>query len=133
MEMLPNILFRINELHLISKTVEFNHKFLYIWKIMNKKHLEKVILSHAKDNVATARIAIEPGALLTFSKGKKMIAKEKIPFAHKIALRAIPKNGPVIKYGERIGRAVRNIKPGELVHIHNVVGERGRSNRRKTG
>jgi altronate dehydratase len=126
MEMLPNILFRINELHLIPKTVEFNHKFLYIWKIMNKKHLEKVILSHAKDNVATARIAIEPGALLTFSKGKKMIAKEKIPFAHKIALRAIPKNGPVIKYGERIGKAIREINPGEWVHIHNVTGERGR-------
>jgi len=97
---------------------------------MNKKHLEKVILSHPKDNVATARSAISPGTFLAFSKDKKIMAKEGIPFAHKIALRRIPRDGAVIKYGERIGRAIREIKPGELVHIHNVVGERGRSKKK---
>jgi altronate dehydratase len=127
MEMLPNILFRINELRLIPKTVEFNHKFLYIWRAMNKKYLEKVILSHPKDNVATAKSPIRPGTLLMFSKDQKIIAKEAIPFAHKISLQRIPRGGPVIKYGERIGRAIHEIKPGEWVHIHNVTGERGRS------
>ena len=130
MEMLPDILFRINQLHLIPKRVEFRRKFLYIWRIMDRKYFEKVILSHSKDNVATARIAIESGTLLTFSKEKKIIAKEEIPFGHKIALRKIPREGAVIKYGERIGRAVRNIKPGELVHIHNVVGKRGKSKKK---
>jgi hypothetical protein len=113
--------------------VEFDQEFLYIWKVMKKKNFEKVILSHPKDNVATAKTAIEPGTLLAFSKAKKIIAKEEIPFAHKIALRGIPRDGAVIKYGERIGRAIREIKPGELVHIHNVVGERGRSKGRKKG
>ena len=94
---------------------------------MNKKHLEKVILSHPKDNVATARSAISPGTFLAFSKDKKIIAKEGVPFAHKISLQKIPRGGPVIKYGERIGRAIREIKPGEWVHIHNVTGERGTS------
>jgi len=93
---------------------------------MNKKYFEKVILSHPKDNVATAKTAIGPGTLLAFSTSKKIIAKEEIPFAHKIALRRIPKDGAVVKYGERIGRAIREIEPGELVHIHNVVGERGK-------
>ena len=92
-----------------------------------------LIFSHPKDNVATAKSPISAGTPLTLSKGKRILAREEIPFAHKIALRRIPRDGAVIKYGERIGRAVREIKPGELVHIHNVVGERGRSNRRKTG
>ncbi len=88
-----------------------------------------LIFSHPKDNVATARSPIKSGTSLTISKGKRIISKEEIPFAHKIALRGIPRDGAVIKYGERIGRAIREIKPGELVHIHNVVGERGTSKR----
>jgi altronate dehydratase len=94
---------------------------------------KKVILSHLKDNVATAKFPIKPGTLLTISKGKKIIAKEGIPFGHKIALRRISKGGAVIKYGERIGRAIREIKPGELVHVHNVVGERGKGKSKKKG
>lgn len=88
---------------------------------------KKVILSHPKDNVATAKSAIKPKTLLLFSKGKKIEVREEIPFGHKVCLRTITKGGPVIKYGERIGRAIRTIRMGELVHIHNVVGERGRS------
>ena len=97
------------------------------------KVVGKFILSHPRDNVATAKVPIGPGTSLTLSKGKSILAREAIPFAHKIALRRIPKDGPVIKYGERIGRAIRDIKPGEWVHVHNVVGERGRSKARKKG
>jgi hypothetical protein len=93
---------------------------------------KKVILSHLKDNVATAKFPIKPGSLLIFTK-YKIIAKEEIPFGHKIALQRISAKGPVIKYGERIGRAIRKIEPGELVHIHNVEGERGKGKRRKKG
>jgi hypothetical protein len=100
---------------------------------MGEKYFEKVILSHPKDNVATVTSAIKSGTSLTISKAKKIIAKEEIPFAHKIALRGIPRDGAVIKYGERIGKAIREIKPGELVHIHNVIGERGRSKQRAKG
>jgi len=117
-------------LHFIPKTVEFHQKFLYIWSVMNKRYFESVILSHSKDNVATAKFPIKSGTPLMISKTKKIIAKEEIPFAHKIALRGIPKDGAVIKYGERIGRAIREIKPGEWVHIHNVTGERGRSKKK---
>jgi altronate dehydratase small subunit len=52
--------------------------------------------------------------------------KEEIPFGHKVALRKIAKGRAVIKYGEHIGKAVRTIAPGELVHTHNVEGERGK-------
>jgi altronate dehydratase len=97
------------------------------------KTIENLILSHPKDNVATAKSPIKLGTSFTISKGKKIIAKEEIPFAHKIALRRIPRDGAVVKYGERIGRAIREIKPGEWVHIHNVTGERGRSKQRAKG
>ena len=93
------------------------------------KVIENLILSHPKDNVATAKSLIKSGTSLTILKAKKIIAKEEIPFAHKIALQRIRRDGAVIKYGERIGRAIREIKPGEWVHIHNVTGERGRSKR----
>jgi hypothetical protein len=95
--------------------------------------IENIILSHPKDNVGTAKSPIKSGTALTISEGKRIIAKEEIPFAHKIALRRIPRDGAVVKYGERIGRAIREIKPGEWVHIHNVVGERGRSRGRRKG
>ena len=97
------------------------------------KVIGKFILSDPRDNVATAKVPIRSGTSLALSKGKRILAREEIPFAHKIALRRISRDGAVIKYGERIGRAIRDIKPGELVHIHNVVGERGRSKGRKKG
>jgi len=114
------------------KTGGISKKILVYLSVMSKV-IENLILSHSKDNVATAKSPIKSGTSLTISKGKKIIVKEEIPFAHKIALRGIPRDGAVIKYGERIGRAIREIKPGELVHIHNVVGERGRSKGRKKG
>ena len=93
---------------------------------MKSKDFENVILSHPKDNVATAKFPLKAGTFLTFSKGKTIEVREEIPFGHKVALRKIPKGGPVIKYGERIGRAIRTIEPGELAHVHNVEGERGK-------
>jgi altronate dehydratase len=97
---------------------------------MNDKPLEQVVLTHPDDNVVTAKSVIRAGTLIEFPGGQKIKVRDEIPFAHKIALRKIPKGGAVIKYGERIGKAVQMIQPGELVHIHNVVGERGKRRKR---
>jgi altronate dehydratase len=97
------------------------------------KAIENFILSHPKDNVATARSPLGAGTLLRVTEQKTIVAREQIPFGHKIALQKIHKGGSVIKYGERIGRASREIKPGEWVHIHNVAGERGRSKAKDKG
>ena len=51
-------------------------------------------------------------------------AVEDIPFAFKIAVEEIPQGEDVIKYGEVIGEASRDIHIGECVHIHNVIGKR---------
>jgi len=99
---------------------------------MKPENIErKVILSHSKDNVATATSPVKAGTLLSFSMGKKIITEEDIPFAHKIALRRIPRGRAVIKYGERIGRAIRSIEPGQWVHVHNAGGMRGRRKGKK--
>jgi len=97
---------------------------------MINQNFEHAVLCHSKDNVATAKSVIRTGTLLLFPGGKRIEAREEIPFAHKIALRKISKGGAVIKYGERIGRATRQIRPGEWVHIHNVEGERGKGKKK---
>jgi len=87
---------------------------------------DKTILINPKDNVATARAEIEAGMVLTREDGREIAARSRIPFGHKIALRDVPKGGPVIKYGEEIGRASGAIVVGDLVHVHNVESQRGR-------
>lgn len=43
-----------------------------------------------------------------------------VPAGHKVALEDIPRGGFVIKYGEVIGRAAKDIEKGEWVHSHNL-------------
>jgi (2R)-sulfolactate sulfo-lyase subunit alpha len=43
-----------------------------------------------------------------------------IPLGHKLAIRDLPENGTVIKYGVDIGRTVAPILAGEHLHVHNV-------------
>jgi altronate hydrolase len=47
-------------------------------------------------------------------------ARSDISAGHKVALRKIPKDHSVRKYGETIGVALADIEPGEHVHVHNV-------------
>lgn len=51
---------------------------------------------------------------------------EAIPYGHKVALCAIRKGEPVIKYGESIGAASADIARGDYVHVHNMEAMRGR-------
>ena len=50
--------------------------------------------------------------------------QNRIPRGHKVATKAISKDGGIIKYGERMGHATGDIKIGEHVHTHNVLGDR---------
>ena len=49
-----------------------------------------------------------------------------VPYGHKIAVRPIAAGEHIIKYGESIGAASRDIARGEYVHIHNMKALRGR-------
>lgn len=47
-----------------------------------------------------------------------------IPLGHKLALRAIPSGGTIVKYDHDIGRAVEDIPAGGYAHVHNVKTKR---------
>ncbi len=89
-----------------------------------------------RDNVATLLEDAVPGGAVTVRFGKETVqvkALEAIPFGFKIALGAIPGGGPVVKYGEQIGIASRDIRQGEMVHVHNIEGARGRGDLARGG
>jgi altronate dehydratase small subunit len=86
------------------------------------------VISEA-DTVATALEDIAAGAETTVRLGNQVgtiQALERIPFGFKIALTDIPCGAHVIKYGESIGVASSDIQMGQLVHVHNIEGARGR-------
>ena len=77
-----------------------------------------------KDNVAVVIEPVKKGDTVSYvDKNKKTVsftAVEDIQIYHKIAIKDIPADEPVVKYGEHIGHATRDIKQGEHVHEHNV-------------
>ncbi len=51
---------------------------------------------------------------------EKITLRDDIPFAHKIALRDMKEQEPILKYGEIIGVCKSDIKKGQWVHVQNV-------------
>jgi altronate dehydratase len=72
-----------------------------------------------QDNVAVATRNLERGAVVALE-GDELVTRDPIPFAHKVAIRTIAKDGQVFKYGVPIGRAKVAIEPGQHVHVHNI-------------
>ena len=87
-------------------------------------------LVHAPDDVVGVAVQdIEPGPEVPGkiqSNGNEFTLDvvDPVPLGHKVALRPLASGEPVIKYGIAIGRATRDIRAGEHVHVHNVKGER---------
>ncbi len=79
----------------------------------------KFVIMNRKDNVATAIVPLKKGEKVVVG-GREIILLEDIPQGHKFAIRDINAGDFIIKYGEIIGIATRNIKAGEYVHIHNL-------------
>jgi altronate dehydratase len=78
-------------------------------------------LHSEKDNVAVALEDLKEGdSVRVQGKGITIRIREAVPFGHKFALEPIKPGGRVIKYGEVIGEATREIQQGEHVHIHNL-------------
>jgi altronate hydrolase len=71
----------------------------------------------AGDNVAVARIDLEPGSP-TLPGGPTCL--QRVPRGHKVALRAIAAGEAIVKYRTIIGFATSAIAPGQHVHRHNL-------------
>ncbi len=84
----------------------------------------------AEDTVATVLQETKGGDRLeVVMKGSpvgELVAREDIPYGFKIAAAPMSAGADVVKYGHVIGRASRAIEAGELVHVHNIEGCRGR-------
>ena len=86
--------------------------------------MNAVLIDELKDTVAVVTESVPAGTVVSFSSPKgeeKIIAKDDIPIYHKVARGRISKAEEVIKYGEVIGLAAREIDPGEWVHEHNLI------------
>lgn len=84
--------------------------------------MKKGIQISKRDNVVVVLENISTGEQVEYAadEGIKILAaKNDIDIYHKIAVCDIRKGSAVIKYGEIIGVATKNIKKGEHVHIHN--------------
>ena len=63
---------------------------------------------------------IEAGSELRTPDGGRLVAAERIPAGHKIALRDLAPGETILRYGCRIGQASRPIAAGSWVHTHNL-------------
>ena len=83
----------------------------------------KALIINNLDNVAVALKSLDKGEVVEFSINNrtiKVMIKEFIAKGHKFAVRDISKGDTIVKYGEIVGIATRDIQAGEHVHIHNI-------------
>ena len=72
-----------------------------------------------KDNVLIAVKDLKKGTVINFDEFE-ITTLDDIPKGHKIAIRNINSNENIIKYGEKIGHAIKDISAGEHIHVHNI-------------
>lgn len=80
-----------------------------------------VILLGRQDNVAVAARPLPKDFTISVpGMAEPVVTREVIALGHKVAVRTIPAGEPVLKYGQIIGFAARQIDPGQWVHVHNI-------------
>ncbi|MBW1862118.1 MAG: UxaA family hydrolase [Deltaproteobacteria bacterium] len=77
------------------------------------------------DNVVVVLKKIKEGIRVNWTSEGGIEARTDIPRNHKMAIKKISENKPIVKYGEKIGLAREPIHPGDWVHVHNIKVEEG--------
>lgn len=91
----------------------------------------KAIILGPKDNVATAFTDLDAGEIVEMEINNSTISVtlvEPVNLGHKFSLTHIKSNSPILKYGETIGVATKDIQPGQHVHVHNIKSVRAYGN-----
>ncbi|MER8950134.1 altronate dehydratase family protein [Mesorhizobium sp. M0809] len=83
----------------------------------HQQDLSPMLVLHESDNVAIARRMITAGTAL----GGSLVGKGSIPAGHKVSIRSIKSGEPVLRYGQIIGFATKDIEPGLHVHLQNMA------------
>ena len=89
----------------------------------------KGLVLNPKDNVGVALMDLGAGTELDLKvNGRAVSVKlvEPITYQHKFSVSRIKAGSKIVKFGEAIGEATRDIKPGQHVHTHNMIGLRVR-------
>ena len=81
--------------------------------------MNKLVQITPKDLVAVALMPLQAGETIDYGAGTVTLLQD-LPMGHKVALRAIRKGEPVIKYGFPIGEATQDIPEGAHIHTHNL-------------
>ena len=83
----------------------------------------QVYVVSSSDNVATALDRVPAGQAQVFgcSDLGEIPVHTELRTGHKLALRDIAQGEHIIKYGAVIGVAVKEIRAGDWVHIHNIA------------
>ena len=84
-----------------------------------------ILLHENVDDVGVAVADLKKGATIGVMtlEGKKagsVRLLDNVPLGHKVAMRAMPKDGQMIKYGRPVGKVTKAISRGAWVHTHNV-------------
>lgn len=92
---------------------------------MAKDITPRFLVHDLRDNVGVAVDDLRSGEEVVgvyLSDGSLITIKvlSDIPLGHKVALTDLRVGDRIIKYGEVIGIAIKDIKKGEYVHIHNI-------------
>ena len=78
----------------------------------------KTIRLSPEDNVIVALNELAPDSIIVEA---DINSRDTIPAGHKVAICRIKTGDPIIKYGQIIGFASKDILPGSHVHTHNAV------------
>ena len=105
-------------------------------RVMDMSDELLALQADARDNVATVfeegvRAGMQVAVVDAAGNRRTCTVLEDIPFGHKVALCDIRRGELIIKYGEEIGMASRDIAQGAYVHVHNLDSMRGRGDLEK--
>lgn len=92
----------------------------------------KTVMMKPQDKVAVALMSIPANSHVQVTCQNRSFSieiKENIEFGHKFAVVPISQGEDIVKYGEVIGSASKDIQTGEHVHVHNLEGKRGRGDK----
>jgi len=80
---------------------------------------KKFIVMNLEDNCATALEKISKNSEIIIN-DKSIKVNQEIQLGHKFAIEDINEGDSIIKYGEIIGIAIKNIISGDWIHTHNI-------------
>jgi altronate hydrolase len=78
------------------------------------------LLLRPADDVAVTTRQVPSGTTVRLPDGSEATTRSTLPRGHKLAVRPVATGVEVRKYGQSIGRAKRDVAPGDHVHTHNL-------------